>query len=217
MAKLPTTTGDYHILHLQIPSPAAYPTPSTHYLYIRTHDPKLPDARSPRSLFVVNVPIDATEHHFRSFFAEQVGGSRVETVEFETTRPRKSAMSKQSSAQSGRKRKRRQDEDETHADLPDVWDREVHRSGSAAIVVFVDEQSMQSALRSVKKTAKARTELVWGKGPEERLPALGPQSTSLKERTLMAQAPLITLQDIYNITNYVTRQRETSKPQSMRT
>jgi len=180
MAKLPTTTGDYHILPLQISAPAAYSTPSTHYLYIRTHEPKIPDARSPRSLFVVNVPIDATEDHFRSLFAEHLGGSRVENVEFETTRPTKSAMSKQTSAQSGRKRKRRSDEDATATQLPTVWDREVHRSGSAAIVVFVDEPSMQVALKSVKKIAKARTSLVWGQGLEGRLPALGSQSMLLE-------------------------------------
>lgn len=178
MSNLPTTTGEYHILLLQISAPAAYPTPSTHYLYIRTHQPKLPDAKSPRSLFIVNVPIDATEHHFRSLFAEQLGGSRVESVEFETTRPTKSA--KQTPAQSGRKRKRRSDEDDTAARLPEVWDREVHRSGSAAIVVFVDEPSMQIALKNVKKTAKARNELVWGQGLEGRLPALGLQSMLLE-------------------------------------
>jgi len=211
MAKLPVVTGDYHILPIQIPAPAAYTTPSTHYLYIRTHEPKIPDVRSSRSLFVVNVPIDATEHHFRSLFAEQLGGSRVESVEFETTRPTKSAMSKPTSAQSGRKRKRKTDDDKTAMELPAVWDREVHRSGSAAVVVFVDETSMQIALKNVKKTAKARMELTWGKGLEGRLPLLGS-----KRMLLVAShttfVTLIIVQAINNTTNYATLQRATSKP-----
>lgn len=176
-AKLPISTADYTILSLRIPQTPSYAIASTHYLYIRAHDPKLPDPRSPRSLFVVNVPIDATEEHFRSLFAEQLGGVRVEQVEFETTKPAKSARA---TVQGSRKRKRNNDEDEVNMSLPPTWDREIQRSGSAAIVVFVDKPSMDSALKHAKKAAKARSALNWGKGLEGRLPALGTQRMCLR-------------------------------------
>lgn len=172
--KAPIATADYTILSLRIPQTFSYPKSSTHYLYIRPHDPKLPDPRSPRSLFIVNIPVDATEDHFRTLFAQELGGVRVEQVEFETTKPTKSANA---IVQGSRKRKRNNDEDEITMSLPPTWDREVQRSGSAAIVVFVDKPSMESAMKHVKKAAKARNALEWDTGLGERLPALGSQST----------------------------------------
>jgi ribosomal RNA-processing protein 7 len=173
--RIPTATGDFTILPLQITPVPAYPVATTHYLYIRSHEPKLPDARSPRSLFVVNVPIDATEYHIRSLFS-RLGGGLVEDVTFETTRPSKSAMIKQAPVQASKKRKRL-DEDELMMSLPAVWDREVQKSGSSAVVVFVDKPSMEATLKSVKKAAKARSELVWGEGVADKVESLGSSST----------------------------------------
>lgn len=54
-----------------------------HYLYFQPHSPRLPHPDTPRSLYAVNIPIDATEAGIRALFAEQLGGWRVERVRFE--------------------------------------------------------------------------------------------------------------------------------------
>jgi ribosomal RNA-processing protein 7 len=174
-SKRPTTAGDYSILSLQIPPQQTYTTPSPHFLYVRAHEPKLPDPRSSRSLFIVNTPIDATETHFRTLFADHLGGSRVEQVEFESTGPTtKSAMAK--SAQPPSKKRKRTEEDDAAMELPPTWDREIQRSGSAAVVIFVDKPSMEIALKHVKRAAKARTELAYAWAPKgDQVPALGSQ------------------------------------------
>jgi len=175
VSKSPTTADDYSILSLQTPPVQTYATKSTHFLYVRAHDPKLPDPRSSRSLFIVNTPIDATETYFRKLFADQLGGSRVEQVEFESTSPTKSAMVKSAAPPS--KKRKRAEEDDAATELPPTWDRDIQRSGSAAIVVFVDKPSMEVALKHVKRAAKARIELAWATR-EDQLP-LGSQSTSI--------------------------------------
>src|SRR5699024_6384979 len=51
----------YTVLPVQLPPTPAFPKPATHYLYLRPHEPRIPDPDSPRSLFIVNTPIDTTE------------------------------------------------------------------------------------------------------------------------------------------------------------
>ena len=83
------------------------------------------------------------------------------------------------SAQPPSKKRKRVKEDDAAMELPLTWDRDIQRSGSAAIVIFVDKPSMEVALKHVKRAAKARTELVWAQ-LEDRLLALGSQSTSME-------------------------------------
>lgn len=64
--------------------------------------------------------------------------------------------------------------------LPDTWDRELHRSGSTAVVVFVDRTSMDASLKAVSRASKQGKKPVWGEGIEGTLPALGSSSTSIK-------------------------------------
>src|SRR5204863_8795339 len=78
--------GDYLILPLKLPSLPAFPVPATHYLYVRKHTPKKPTLADSRTLFLVNVPIDATEAHFRAVFASLIGAGKVESVNFAETR-----------------------------------------------------------------------------------------------------------------------------------
>ena len=54
-----------------------------HYLYLQHHAPRLPHPDTSRSLYAANLPVDATEGGLRTLFAEQLGGMRVERVEFE--------------------------------------------------------------------------------------------------------------------------------------
>lgn len=59
------------------------PSRTYHYLYLQPHSPRLPHPDTSRSLYAVNIPIDATEAGIRALFAEQLGGWRVERVRFE--------------------------------------------------------------------------------------------------------------------------------------
>lgn len=169
----PSTIADYAVLPLQIPPTASYPTESFHYIYLRPHDPKMPDVDSPRSLFVVNVPIDSAEQHFRSLFAAQkFGGVRVDRVDFDNSRPAKKAIVP---APSSTKKRKRETLDPVGGGevLPKIWDRTIHRSGSSAVVVFVDRPSMEVAWKGIRKAAKARESISWGQEIDSKVPALG--------------------------------------------
>ena len=179
MDKVPLEISHFLILPLTLPTLSSFPSLAKHYAYIQHHKPKIPSADSPRSLFVANVPIDSTELHFRSLFAEQLGGFRVARVDFEEARGkrRKGAPSAGQSAQRNRKRKRAQidqgREEALDTDLPELWGRDLYRSGSNAVVVFLDRPSAEAAMKAVRRAAKKGEEIVWGKGLDDRLPRLG--------------------------------------------
>ena len=61
--------------------------------------------------------------------------------------------------------------------LPRTWDRVVHRSGSCAVIVFVDQLSARNALRAVRKIrlAKDGREVEWR---PEGMPKLGVERRS---------------------------------------
>src|SRR5690348_95731 len=88
--KAPTTVSDFTILPLTLPTlpglPASH-TSTQHYLYIKPHAPSGYSATADRSLFVANSPIDASESSLRALFAAQLGGARVESVEFDSSVP----------------------------------------------------------------------------------------------------------------------------------
>ena len=178
--KIATQVHDFAVLPLRLPAIPSFPTETTHYLYVRANAPKVPTEDTPRELFLVNVPVDATESHFRSLFAEQLGGARVESVDFEGTRVGKGIRAPVVNPQSkkGKKRKRGVDDASTEIEeevglLPEVWDREIHRSGGTAVLRFVDRQSAERALREARRAVKSGREIIWGAGVEHRLPPLG--------------------------------------------
>ena len=172
----------FSILPLHFPATPAYPKPATHYLYLRAHEPRIPDADTPRSMFIVNIPVDTTETHLRHLFGTQLSAGRIERVEFEAVPTKKKGMqaTPQGNIASSKKRKR-VTADELQAqlddvDLPATWDRQLQKSGSHAIVVFADKPSMEASLKAARKAAKKGTEIVWGDGVEgDRVPALGLQ------------------------------------------
>ncbi|KAA6415852.1 MAG: hypothetical protein FRX48_00570 [Lasallia pustulata] len=186
---IPSQVSDYRVLQIALPSLAAYPTPATHYLYVRNHEPKLPTPTTPRSLFLVNLPIDATEAHIKHLLSSQLKlpNGRIETVQFEGSRSSAltsleeevlaAAAEADFTKKKGKKRKRSDEAgaavDLKRAELPDTWDRELHRSGSTAVVVFVDRASMDASLKAVSKASKLERNPVWGEGIEGKLPALG--------------------------------------------
>jgi len=163
---------------LTIPPTTAYPKPATHTVYLRPHAPKIPTESDSRSLFLVNVPIDSTAAHFRAIITSLIGAGRVEDVTFE--HEKKTTLSNEvvlAAGQTNKKRKR--DSENTIAgpiELPQIWDRELRRSGSTAVVVLVDEKSVESTLKAVKKLHKSSKENkwpIWGEGVEGKVTALG--------------------------------------------
>lgn len=167
--KPPAQVGQFTVLPLTIPAQPSFPHKTTHYLYLRAHEPAIPSADSPRSLFLTNIPTTATPAHFRALFARQsLGGARVESVEFEDSRPKAKTGAAGAIQQHGAGRKRKRGgpspggaDEELRPALPEVWDRNVHRSGATAVVVFVDRASAEAALKGVKRAVRRGEEVVW--------------------------------------------------------
>jgi ribosomal RNA-processing protein 7 len=173
--------NSYTILPLTIPPTPAYPKRVTHTLYLQRHTPKIPTETDARSLFLVNVPIDSTSAHLRAVFTSLIGVGRFESVSFE--HERKSATTgnelkvvNKKSASGSKKRKRGSEAvEEVQEELPQIWDRELRRSGSTAVVVLVDSKSVESAIKAIKKIHKSSKKEwpVWGEAVEDKIPKLG--------------------------------------------
>lgn len=168
--------GPYTILPLAISSTPTYQKPTTHTLYLRSHTPKIPTPDDARSLFLVNVPIDSTSAHLRAVFSSLLGAGKFESCAFEHERKHVGNEVALRSAKESKKRKRGQEEDEGQGEieLPSIWDRELRRSGSTAVVVLVDEKSVELALKTIRKlhrrAGKGKSENtwpVWGEGVAE--------------------------------------------------
>ena len=186
--KSPLQIAGYNILPLSLP-----PLPSlltaTHYLYLAPHQPKLPTSTASRSLFLVNVPFDATETHIKHLLSAQIGlpVGRIEDVQFEGQSGKgisadESLSTKHKQDPKSKKRKRGSGggslRDVEGVALPSTWDRDLQTNGLTAVVLFVDRASMEAALRAVKAIRKERIEPVWGEGVEGKVPALGSASWS---------------------------------------
>ncbi|OAL70928.1 meiotic recombination protein dmc1 [Trichophyton violaceum] len=177
----PEREATYVITNGGINDPEKGESEATHYLYVQAHAPRLPDADSGRSLFVVNVPVTSTERHFRHFFGTQLGSGRVERVQFQHDEASRRLGSKESSTSTStgvttnKKRKRGEEESvEEYASrlstikLPGAWDRPLRPSGSHAVVTFVDRPSMEASLKAINKREKSsKTTIIWGHHLEE--------------------------------------------------
>ena len=180
----PSSISGYLILALRLPATTFTPA-ATHYLYLRRHEPKntLPTDEDERSLFAVNVPIDATDAHLRALFAG-IGGGRVESVRFDSAPPA-------SPQPVIGKRKRGKNDDgedgevEEVVPLPSVWDRNVYRSGGTAVVLFVDRSSLDMTLRAVEKAiVKARRSRKVKKGGKKAREVMVEEQEEEKDDTL---------------------------------
>lgn len=188
MKKTPSEIAGYTVLPLTLPATPSYPKPATHYLYLRAHEPRIPDDDTPRSLFLVNIPIDTTELHLRHLFGTQLAAGRVEKVHFESV-PTKAKGSGAQPTQLSKKKRKRVTADELQnqldeIELPGTWDRALHKSGAHAIVVFVDRPAREASLKAAKKMKAKKEGLVWGDGVEGRLPPLGMERYLKHERAV---------------------------------
>lgn len=205
MASIPKTIGEFSVLPLSIPPLPSYPHAATHHLYIRRHEPRNPTPDDTRSLFVTNVPVDSTEPHFRAIVASLVGAGRFESIQFATDKKTslaslEPAQAARLSAVASRKRKRNDsesedeeaDEEEQIARLPTTWTRQLHRSGSTAVVLLADEKSVDLVLKAVAKLHKTKKFPTWGAGVTEKVPPLG--SNWLRAHNKLSYPPAELLQ-----------------------
>lgn len=171
----------FSIFPVSLPRQPSFPTSALHYMYLRPHSPKLPDPDSARSLFVVNIPIISTELHFKHLFGTQLAAGKVEKVEFQD-QVRSTALPPAPKQPPQNRKKRRQTTAEEleikleGLDFPATWDRQLHKSGSNAVIVFVDRASMLASLKAAKTAAQQETTLRFGEGIEDKLPSLGSKS-----------------------------------------
>ncbi|KAF1966637.1 hypothetical protein BU23DRAFT_560053 [Bimuria novae-zelandiae CBS 107.79] len=184
----PKSVANFEVLPLSLPAQPGRPSScadARHYIYVKPHAPSQTTASTPRSLFIANVPIDASEANLRALFADQLGGARVESVEFDASVPAVvehkrfkleellGGENKDTQTNRGTKRKREDGksakkemvaegvvEDEDSA-LPRIWNGELRRSGSGAVVVFLDKASMRGAFEQVQKAVKEGKTVRW--------------------------------------------------------
>ena len=189
---IPSTISSYCIFPIVLPALASNPVPATHFLYIKPDEPKVPIYTTNRSLFLVNVPSDATALHLRHLFSKQLSlpSGRIESVEFEGKRPSSSRpeheFPRELSLELANRVKKRKREAEMkdsklleEAKFPATRDRESHQSGSTAVVVFVDRASMEATIKAIKLHRKEKRRVTWGEGLENRVPVLGSTSKVL--------------------------------------
>ncbi|KAI1177684.1 ribosomal RNA-processing protein 7-domain-containing protein [Nemania sp. FL0916] len=181
----PTTSSEgYLTLPISIPPLPSYPVQVTHYVYLRRNAPKIATPNDSRSVYLVNVPVDSTDAHFRALFASLVGAGRFESITFEQEKRGHKASHEPAQAErlaKHHKKRKREDEelqetkDEAAAELPDTWTRELHRSGSYAVALLADEKSVDLVLKAVKKLRKSKKYPIWGEGIKDGVSPLGSQ------------------------------------------
>lgn len=192
-AKVLSKVNDFLVLPIQFPTTKTFPQAATHYLYLQPNAPRIPTEDTHRELFLVNVPIDATETHIRTLFSDQLGGSRVEQVVFEGGRVGRGITAPITVPK--RKRKRGDDGAELLGkevgQLPETWDRDLRRSGSTAVVRFVDQTSAQLALKEARKAVKNSKKIVWGMGTEGKVGPLGRARYTAHHKLMYPTATLL--------------------------
>ena len=205
--KAPSTVADFTVLPLTLPTISGLPDShkdTQHYLYIKPHSPSAYTPTAERSLFVANIPIDASETNIRSLFAEQLGGARVESVDFDASVPARPLHKRwkasardaddEQGEQRGKKRKRNDAEvvaegvvEDEESALPALWGGEVRRSGSAAVVVFVDKRSARGALKEIQSAVKSGRTVEWKSGSGLGVERKSTHITPTHERTKLAR------------------------------
>ncbi|KAL9116067.1 MAG: hypothetical protein Q9227_000435 [Pyrenula ochraceoflavens] len=167
------------VLNVQIPGSTAFPKDTQHAIYVQRHEPTITDSSSERSLFLSNVPIVTTEAMLKHLFHEQLAGGRVDYIEFPNIVQHNSRTSENRSASAPKNRKRKRmtigdaEASLQSALMPNTWDRRVLRTGAHAIIVFVDQPSMEAAYMAVQRASKLKTTAKWGKGLQEDARPLG--------------------------------------------
>ena len=181
-SSIPLQLADFYILPLSLPVLPALSTPATHYVYVNKHQPKIPSPTADRSLFLINIPFDATDARIRHLLSTQLSlpNGRIEHVQFSGGPDQErgsQATDHKGNTPKGKKRKRPAGdgklEDMKDARLPDLWDCQLRDFGSTAIVLFVDRASMEIVIKAIKTLRHNGKELLWDKDLHPTLPPLG--------------------------------------------
>lgn len=188
VSSVPSQIAGYNVMPVSLPPLPSFPTGATHYLYIGLHQPRIPSPTAERSLFLVNVPFDATASHIKHLLSQQIElpAGRIEDVRFEGQRSTETGPEGQGGRErhlgkQNKKRKRRSESTPLGsvegAELPSTWDRDLLTGSMTAVVLFVDKTSADAALKAVKRARKGKKYPIWGEGMEGKVPALGSAST----------------------------------------
>ncbi|KAG5513755.1 hypothetical protein PMAC_000793 [Pneumocystis sp. 'macacae'] len=163
---------DYVILKIRMPPTSFNNSCLYHYLYIKEHHRYQPaplvnrqvDLPSGESLFISNIPIDTTYDHLKYLFNEF--GARIQHVIF--------SSSLKSSFFEDTVNIADVEALSNTGSIWSVWKRPILRSGSWAIVEFLEKHDVQRILQNVNN--KKMEKYVWGqKIPINRVPELGSQ------------------------------------------
>ncbi|KAG0320714.1 Ribosomal RNA-processing protein 7 [Dissophora globulifera] len=182
--------ANFHILPLRMPSLTLSPTSPhsspayhhvLHYLYFKKHESPKQDANAPkdRTLFLLNVPSDATESHLRDLFKpygrvvavhflnrikdtnltkeEREQQEELERLEREQAEKEAEAENASGKSKAGKKGGKKQQQQQPTSSSTSAQDEEAHRrrlyaSGSQAYVVFLEEQELTKALNMKRKS-----------------------------------------------------------------
>ena len=169
MTTIPSNISGFSVI------PVQYNSSATHYLYARSHASKssantvLPDGRT---LFLVNLPPDATERELVLFFKHSGTVEKV-IFDFDVKELQHAGSDSDSEDEDEhmddaaadeeprRRRKGERAQAPTVIPLPATPLRKLRKTGSSAYVIFLDPSSLERALAS---TSKPRA---WPKSPEE--------------------------------------------------
>lgn len=162
--------ASYSTLSLRISTPfslrksAASPD-TAHILFVRPHEPKIPTPESSRSLFVVNVPVDATAAHLRSVLTSQELATpgqpafKISNITFEDAAPLRKSFRTATSRK--RKRSARDGDDPLALTLPSTFSRQLHTPGGTAIVTYASERDAEAAYRAIQRSSRKGYALEW--------------------------------------------------------
>ncbi|KAN0076771.1 Ribosomal RNA-processing protein 7 (RRP7) domain containing protein [Tylopilus felleus] len=158
MSSLPKLVSGFTVI------PVAY-AHSTHILYARAHRSKSQDSVYPegRTLFLVNIPVDATDREISLFFKSSGTVERVvynqdsRETELEAvaeavavantdTSPPPSPSSEEPQPRSKRQRQQKETASPSVVPLPPVPTRILRKTGGIAHVIFLDASSLEKAL-----------------------------------------------------------------------
>lgn len=181
MTTVQATSGAYTTLRICVPPVLSFPKAVVHQIWVRRNAPKIPTPDDSRSLFLKNIPIDSTESHFRAIFSSLIGAGRFESIAFDDEAAAAHTVDPAQAAKvAGFARKRKRDDTEAEdskkaelARLPKIWTRKLHTTSSTAVVLLVDEKSVQLALKAFAKLRKSKKYPVWGEGLADDVPRLG--------------------------------------------
>ncbi|KAF9292075.1 Ribosomal RNA-processing protein 7 [Mortierella alpina] len=169
--------SNFFILPLQMPSITVSPSSPhnsasyknvLHYIYFKKHESPKEDSKTPknRTLFVLNIPVDATETHLRDLFKpcgrvvsvhfinkvhdtnmtkeEREQQEELERLEKEAAMIEAESGNKTKGSKKGSKSKQAAGSAEDHS-------RTLYATGSQAYVVFLEEQELTKALTMKRK------------------------------------------------------------------